>query len=336
MKGDELILFRREDFLRQIAFVSNEIFILKKDGTVTGCNDSTCERFHLSIPEVVGRNITDLVDINLEEIWVKDHNSELVAASNSDETKLDIDRVCRRSNGRDFVAKALVSPYKGKDEVEFMLMLKYQRETSASVLFGPLFEPVSLVKTVSLISKVAALKDSYVAVHSHNVGEIMKGVGSFVGLPPDDCEFLKLAGILHDIGKNSISSDTLNSPKKLTPEERCYIQTHATIGYNVLAEENFCPEICNVVRGHHEKYDGSGYPDGLHGNNISFASHIAIVADVFDAASAHRPYHPAAKEEDVVEIILKGSGVHYHPVVVDALLSFVGSRTYERRSVGFN
>lgn len=336
MKGDDLILFRREDFLRQIAFVSNEIFILKKDGTVTGCNDSTCERFGFSVPDVIGRNITDFVDISLEEINLCDYINKPIATSLGGNTKSEIDRVCHRSNGRDFVAKASFGSCQNQNETGFVLVLKYQREVSASILFGPLFEPVSLTKTVSLMAKIAALKDSYVAIHSYNVGEIMKGIGSFVGLPPDDCEFLKLAGILHDIGKNSISSDTLNSPKKLTPEERCYIQTHATIGYNVLAEENFCPEICNVVRGHHEKFNGSGYPDGLHGDQISFSTHIAIVADMFDAASAHRPYHPAAKEEDVIDLIVKGSGTHYHPVVVDALLSFVGSRTYERRSVGFN
>jgi len=124
---------------------------------------------------------------------------------------------------------------------------------------------------------------------------------------------------LHDIGKIQIPSEILTKPTRLLPEEFSLIKLHSKSGYDVLKNIDFPWDIANFVLQHHEKLDGSGYPQGLKGEEILLESRILTVADIVEAISSHRPYRPALGVEFALEEIKKGKGVLYDTAVVDAL-----------------
>jgi HD-GYP domain-containing protein (c-di-GMP phosphodiesterase class II) len=123
--------------------------------------------------------------------------------------------------------------------------------------------------------------------------------------------------LLHDIGKIAVPGEVLNKPGALSPEEMKVMQTHPDIGAQMLTSGIYSPLVRAIVREHHERWDGKGYPRGLAGHNISQLARIAAVADVYDAVTSHRPYSPAKPAHVGVDIILQGAGTAFDPEVVD-------------------
>src|SRR5262249_18047695 len=133
-------------------------------------------------------------------------------------------------------------------------------------------------------------KDNYTYGHSERVARTAVELGRELGLGRDDLGDIYLAGLLHDVGKIGIRDTVLHKPGPLTPEEREHIQQHVTIGYSILADLRQIHNILPGVLYHHERYDGTGYPDGLAGENIPLLARILAVADGYDAMSHPRPY----------------------------------------------
>ena len=134
------------------------------------------------------------------------------------------------------------------------------------------------------------------------------------------------AGLLHDIGKVSIPPEILNKPGKLTPEEYELMKMHPIYGEEIVRPIASLRYLCPTIRGHHERWDGQGYPDGLAGADIPIAARIISVADVFDALSAERPYKAGMEIQKVREILAEGRGSHFDPTLVDAFLGIIDRR----------
>jgi HD-GYP domain-containing protein (c-di-GMP phosphodiesterase class II) len=132
---------------------------------------------------------------------------------------------------------------------------------------------------------------------------------------------IHLAGIVHDLGKIQVPSEILSKPGKISELEFSFIKTHAQAGYDILKNINFTSPIAQMVLQHHERLDGSGYPQGLTGEAILLEARILCVADVVEAMSSHRPYRAALGTELALEEITKQSGIKYDPQVVDACLT---------------
>src|SRR3954471_14614170 len=128
---------------------------------------------------------------------------------------------------------------------------------------------------------------------------------------------LGLGLLLHDIGKLAVPAEILNKPSELTPEEQAVMRTHPELGAQLIADETYSPIVRAVVREHHERWDGAGYPDGLAGDHIHQLARIAAVADVYDAVTSERTYRPAQPPHVGVEAIVRGSGTQFDPAVVD-------------------
>ncbi len=174
----------------------------------------------------------------------------------------------------------------------------------------------------TLYAFVAALeaRDVYTMKHSERVAEIAHMIGRAMGCEEEDLSILKFAGHLHDIGKIGIRDDILLKPGRLTPDEYEKIKEHPAIGADIVGKLGLWGREQEIIRHHHERYDGTGYPDGLSGHSIPELSRILSVADVFDAMASDRAYRKRMDKVKVLSIIAKGRGTQFDPGVVDAFL----------------
>ena len=158
-------------------------------------------------------------------------------------------------------------------------------------------------------------KDRYTAGHCERVANYACMLAEAVGITGRDLTWLRMGGYLHDVGKIAVPPEILNKTGKLTDEEFRIIQGHAAAGDEIVSELNFPWDIRPAVRWHHERWDGSGYPDGLKGEEIPLTARILCVADVYDALTTTRSYRPAMSREEALEIMLRDVGRFFDPAL---------------------
>jgi putative nucleotidyltransferase with HDIG domain len=177
------------------------------------------------------------------------------------------------------------------------------------------------VSTIRALTSAIDARDPYTAGHSVRVGQLSVEIGRELELPSRELQFLEVGGYLHDIGKIGIRDSVLLKPGTLTPQERALIEEHPRIGLNIVQYVELADQVLDVVIGHHERLDGSGYPDSLEGEQISIFARIGAVADVYDALTTARPYKPGLNVEEAVSLLKREvvSG-RLDPRVVEAMV----------------
>ena len=186
---------------------------------------------------------------------------------------------------------------------------------------------LSFIQLAETVSRAMESQDPYTAGHQRQVAELARMVGEKLGLEPDRLQGIYIAGLLHDIGKISIPAEILTHPGKLSDAEWALIRTHPRRGYEILEQVEFPWPVADITLHHHERLDGTGYPDGIKGNELSLEVRILGVCDVVDALSSDRPYRPARPKEMVVEELLSGKGTKYDEKVVDIMLEILEDGT---------
>jgi HD-GYP domain-containing protein (c-di-GMP phosphodiesterase class II) len=171
----------------------------------------------------------------------------------------------------------------------------------------------------SLATAVEA-KDAHTRGHSARVAELSVRIGEHMGLRPDVLRALAQGGLLHDIGKIGVPDQILNKPGVLTVEERAEIERHPDVGWDIIRQAPSLRRALAVVRHHHERVDGTGYPDRLAGDDIPLEARIAAVADVWDALTSDRAYRGAWPADRALEMMMAGRGTHFDPRALTALL----------------
>ncbi len=179
--------------------------------------------------------------------------------------------------------------------------------------------------TLEALARTVDAKSSWTAGHSERVTELSIKIAEIMGLEEMEVESLRRGAYLHDIGKIGIPLSILDKPGRLNDEEYEIIKEHPEIGARILEPIEAYADVLTMIAQHHEKYDGSGYPRGLAGDEISLGGRIMAVADVYDAVVSDRPYRHGWIEEKAVDMIKKNSGSHFDPEVVDAFLVAVSS-----------
>lgn len=170
-------------------------------------------------------------------------------------------------------------------------------------------------------------RDSQTCCHSKATGEWTRRLCASLGLPKEQAEFVELCAILHDIGKIATPESILFKPGPLEAHEWEVMRDHAAAGQRILNQIPSLARCAMIVRAHHERWDGRGYPDGLAGENIPFEARVVAVADAFHAMISDRPYRKAIAPRRALEIIEAGRGTQWDPLVVDAMLGlFSGAR----------
>src|SRR5262249_9320054 len=159
-------------------------------------------------------------------------------------------------------------------------------------------------------------KDPYTWGHSERVGRIAVRIGKQMALPPAVVSDLYLAGLLHDVGKIGIRDSVLQKQGKLNAEEFEHVKQHPLIGDRLVSHVRSLPPLRSGVRNHHERWDGTGYPDGLAGEAIPLQARIIAVADACDAMTSARPYRPGMAPERIDSVMAEGAGLQWDPDVV--------------------
>lgn len=178
----------------------------------------------------------------------------------------------------------------------------------------------ALESTVTAMAVIVESKDPYTAGHQKRVKDIAVAIAEEMNLPEDTIGGIRMAAMIHDIGKINIPAEILSKPGELTDIEFKMIKTHPEVGYNILKNIEFMYPVAQIVYQHHEKINGSGYPRGLSGDEILMESRVIAVADVIEAMATDRPYRPSLGIAAALEDIQQGRGTLYDPEVVNACL----------------
>lgn len=181
--------------------------------------------------------------------------------------------------------------------------------------------------SIYALSMMVEYRDPYTSGHQQRVASLCQGIGKQMKLCQPKLIGLKIAGLLHDLGKIAIGFEILAKPGKITEAERMVIQDHPKIGYEILRSIQFEWPIAQISLQHHERIDGSGYPEGLTGKRMLQESKIVGVADVVEAMMATRSYRPSLGQEAALEEITNNSGTRYDPEVVSACLKVFDNGT---------
>lgn len=187
----------------------------------------------------------------------------------------------------------------------------------------------TLEQAIGALAATLEKRDPYTAGHERRVADLAVAIGRELGFNDNQLHGLRLAGYIHDIGKVQIPSELLSKPAKLTPVEFELIKVHAEAGYDILKDIDFPWPIADMVLQHHECLDGSGYPQGLQGDEMLPESKILAVADIVEAMSSHRPYRPALGVAPALEQIEKLRGSKLDPAAVDACLRLFREKGYQ-------
>jgi len=186
----------------------------------------------------------------------------------------------------------------------------------------------TLAAVIEALENAVEVRDPYTAGHQRRVADLGRSIAILMGLSGDEVDGIRIGGILHDIGKIYVPTDILMKPRSLTPLEFDLIKLHPQVGYDVLKAIDFPWPVPKIILQHHERMDGSGYPQGLQGDQILVEAKILGVADVVEAMASHRPYRPALGIEKALEEISQKKGILYAPDVVEACLNLFQYQNY--------
>jgi len=187
----------------------------------------------------------------------------------------------------------------------------------------------SYMATVRALSNAVEARDAYTGKHAERVAAYGLAIAHSLGLPLADTPEIEFGFLLHDIGKVAIPDAILYKPDKLTDKERALMEQHPVIGAEIVSGIEFLGQATQVVRSHHEHWDGNGYPDGLSDESIPLSARVFSVADVLDALTTDRPYRPASDLELARRMISEQSGRQFDPRVIEAF-DAIADETFAR------
>ncbi len=187
----------------------------------------------------------------------------------------------------------------------------------------------NLAGTIQAMAMTVETRDPYTAGHQRRTSDIARCIAQEMGLPDKQVDGIRMAGVIHDLGKISVPAEILSKPGKIGRPEFSLIKHHPQTGYDILKGIDFKWPVAEIVRQHHERMDGSGYPFGLAGEDLLLEARIIGVADVIEAMSSHRPYRPALGINKAFYEIMHNKGKLYDSDVVDATLKLFSKREFD-------
>lgn len=300
--------------------ISDSVFMLDEAGAVVRMNRSAMRLLGLGSPTPTGGMTCDSI---LEQL---NPDAEGVSA-------------LRRGNGE---AHTEWGPY-GPDERWYLLTIDSVNDETGSTIGQVMVLRditqrkaaeeqqlamvdrlrLTIMGSVTVAGKMLECRDPYTAGHQQNVADLALAIANEMSLPDIDTEALHTAGLLHDVGKIAVPAEILVKPGKLDELEMQIIRRHPEVAAEILSDAQFEGNVVEIARQHHERLDGTGYPDALKGDEICVEARILAVADVVEAMAAHRPYRPARPIETAIEELECGRGTLYDERVVDACLALL-------------
>jgi len=280
--------------------------IITRDGRVIWVKDQANIEFHFRDRINLSLGLLTVVSKEMEaEDELKKHHDHLESM------------VLKRTSELMLVNKQL------KQEIVERKLAEYKLKQSNNQLENNLDE---MVRAMSLTVEE---RDPYTAGHQRRATELAVALAREMGLSAHQCKGLRMAGLIHDMGKIAIPAEILSKPGGLNNVEFQLIKRHPQVGYDILKQFDFPGAVDQIVLQHHERLNGSGYPQGLAGDNILLEARILCIADVVETIDSHRPYRPGRGLEVALEEIRKNRGLLYDPHGVDACLHLFKSKNFQ-------
>ena len=230
---------------------------------------------------------------------------------------------------REELAEAIRQVHRGKVVISKNIKSKNRIDYGQKLVKKPEVPSTIFEETIQAMATTAEMRDPYTAGHQRRVTQLAVAIATEMGLSEDLISGLRLAGLVHDIGKTRVPVEILTNPLKLSGAEFSIIKTHPSVGYEILKTIDFPQPVAIIVYQHHERLDGSGYPDGLSGDDIRLEARILAVADVVEAMSSHRPYRPAIGLDKALQEISEKRGVLYDAKAVEACLEICSEEDFK-------
>lgn len=233
--------------------------------------------------------------------------------------RLDIQGYCEKSDKFDQLLLLIESGINSIEQMNTIKKINTELQDKSEEL------EKAYLDTIGILRQTVEAKDPYTRGHSDRVSEFSVLIGKKMGLDDETLHTLKIGGLFHDIGKIGIPDSILLKESKLSDEEYSQIKNHPTIGAHMLGDAAVFKDIIPIVKHHHERFDGRGYPSQLAGENIPFIARIAAVADTFDAMTSKRTYRDALPLSVVKEEIEKCSGTQFDPKIAKVFLDILNN-----------
>ena len=233
--------------------------------------------------------------------------------------RLDIQGYCEKSDKFDQLLLLIESGLKSVKQMDEIKRINEELEDSKEQL------EQAYLDMVQTLRYTVEAKDTYTRGHSDRVSEYSVLIGERLGLPEDQIKTLRIGGLFHDIGKIGIPDSILLKPEKLTDDEYSEIKNHPSIGAHILGSAKIFQDIIPIVKHHHERYDGNGYPARLKGEEIPYLARISAVADTFDAMTSRRSYRGPIDIEQVKEEIKRCEGTQFDPQIAEVFIDILNN-----------
>ncbi len=231
--------------------------------------------------------------------------------------RLDIQGYCEKSNKFDQLLLLIESGIKSVQQMREIKKINIELEKTYERL------EKSYIESIQTIRYTVEAKDTYTRGHSDRVSEYSVLIGKKLNLNESDIKLLQIGGLFHDVGKIGVPDSILQKNAKLTDDEYSEIKNHPSIGAHILSTASIFKDIIPIVKHHHERYDGKGYPGKLKGEEIPYLARIAAVADAFDAMTSRRVYRNSLPINTVIEEIEDNKGTQFDPQIADAFLDIL-------------
>jgi PAS domain S-box-containing protein len=327
-KAQEKLRMSEEQY-RSIAERSfDTIFLLSTDGTVEYTSPSVKEIIGYTPDEIAGKNFSEFIDkVDIAPVYKifnkvlqgQDIREKFLHARNKDG-----DTVFLEFNATPILENGTVTGIQGNArDITERFHLQQEHEEHLQKMLNVM---KSVIDTLAL---TVEKRDPYTAGHQRRVTQLAVAIATEMDLPESSIEALSMAGIIHDIGKIYIPSEILAKPGKLSNAEYSMVKVHSQAGYELLKNIDFPWPIAEIIYQHHERLDGSGYPQGLRNENTLIEAKVLAVADVVEAMASHRPYRPAQGIDHALAEISSNKGILYDPEVVDTCCILFKSKGFE-------
>jgi PAS domain S-box-containing protein/putative nucleotidyltransferase with HDIG domain len=320
-RAEEKLRESEERYRSLVESSTDAIVMLDHDENVITCNQAFLDLFGYQGEEIVGKEIRIIHPSDESAQKFREAHYQTLERSGSVRTEWEY----MRKDGTSFPAELVISLISSNEETIIgciSIIRDITERKRADEKLKASFDTLrrSLESTISALASALELRDPYTAGHQQRVTDLACAIAGEMELGEEQIAGIRMAGLIHDIGKINIPAEILNKPGQLTEIEYNLFKNHPQLGHDILKTVEFPWPVAQIVLQHHERMDGSGYPQGLSGEEIILGARILAVADIVEAIASHRPYRPARGIGDALEEILHNKGILYDPAVVDACL----------------
>lgn len=327
--AEEALHRSQQEFISIFRDNPEAIVYVDEKGIILDINLRFSELFGYSLKEIKGKNINSGI-IHPPEKIEEGKNLDNKTLSKG---YVNFETIRKKKDGTLFPVSISGSPIliDGKPQGIIGMFLDITERKTTEEQLKESFKKLqkTMEDSIYSISLVTEARDAYTAGHQRKVSKLAVALAKEMGFSKDKVEGIKIAALIHDVGKINLPAEILSKPGKLSDIEFNLIKNHSQIGYDILKKVDFLWPVAEIVLQHHEKMNGSGYPRGLKGDEILLEAKIICVADVVEAMSSHRPYRPALGIDKALEEISQNRCTLYDPKVVDTCLKLFKEKDFK-------